>query len=56
MKTAAVYPLISSIFDSFAANLYDSVVIPKVSARNEEDQQIAEMAQDFCDWSLDVSD
>lgn len=56
MKTAAVYPLISSIFDSFSANLYDSVVTPKVSARNEWDQEIAEMAQDFCDWALDVSD
>ena len=56
MKTAAVYPLISSIFDSFSANLYDSVVTPKVSAREEWDISQTTMAQDFCDWALDISD
>jgi len=56
MKTAAVYPLIWPIHDSFSANLYDSVVTPKVSAREEADKTQSEMAQDFCDWAQDVSD
>ena len=55
-KTAAVYPLISSIFDNFASNLYDSATLPRASARNEEDIKKAQMAQDFCDWAYDVAE
>lgn len=53
--TAAVYPLIESTTDTFTANLYDSVSIPKVAARLEEDVSLWEYAQDFCDWAYDVS-
>lgn len=55
-KTAAVYPLISSIFDNFASNLYDSATLPRVSARDKEDIGKSQMAQDFCDWAYDVSE
>jgi len=36
-----VAPVISSRFDSFAANLYDTAMIPKVSAVNEKDKELA---------------
>lgn len=55
-STAAVYPLTESIVDTFVANLYDSVSIPKVSARHKEDEVNKEMAQDFCDRAYDISD
>lgn len=53
--TAAVYPLTESTVDTFTANLYDSVVMPKVSARKPEDVEQAELAQDFCDRANDVA-
>ena len=55
-STAQVAPIISSRFDSFAANLYDTAMIPKVSAVNEKDKELAWLAQDFCDWSYDIAD
>ena len=55
-STAMVAPVISSRFDSFAANLYDTAMIPKVSAVNEKDKELAWLAQDFCDWAYDIAD
>lgn len=55
-STAQIAPLISGRFDAFAANLYDTSMIPRVSAVSEEDKELASLAQDFCDWSHDISD
>ena len=53
--TAAVYPLTEWTVDTFVANLYDSVSIPKVAARWLEDKELANYAQDFSDWAHDIS-
>jgi len=55
-NTAAVYPLTESTADTFSANLYDSVSVPKVAARQPEDVGLWEQAQDFCDRAYDVAD
>lgn len=54
-STAEVYPLISSVHDSFVANLYDTNISPRVSATKEEFQSKAESAQNFLDWANDIS-
>ena len=53
--TAAVYPLTEWTVDTFVANLYDSVSVPKVAARWLEDKELANYAQDFSDWAHDIS-
>lgn len=54
--TASIFPLTESIHDTFNANLYDSVVLPRVAARRKEDVELSQDAQDFCDWAYDISD
>lgn len=53
--TAEVYPLIWPIHDTFNANLYDTIMSPRVSARNADDQELAESWQAFLDWAQDIS-
>lgn len=49
------YPLIAQNHDTFTANLYDTDTKARVVAFNEEDQDNAQMAQDFRDWAYGVA-
>lgn len=50
-RSCNVYPLISSIHDTYTSNTYDFVPEMRVVARNPQDIEKAEMWQDFIDWA-----
>jgi hypothetical protein len=49
-KSAKIYPLITSIHDTFMASLYDNDLRPKVFPMEEVDPQIVDDAQLFFQW------
>lgn len=55
-RSCSVYPLISSVHDTYKANLYDTETKSKAVPRREDWREKAEEAQNFMDWAQSVSD
>ena len=55
-KSAKIYPLITSIHDTFMASLYDNDLRPKVFPMEEVDPQIVDDAELFFQWWVEVSE
>lgn len=55
-KSAKIYPLITSIHDTFMAALYDNDLRPKVFPMEEVEAQIVDDAQMFFQWWVEVSE
>ena len=55
-KSAKIYPLITSIHDTFMASLYDNDLRPKVFPMEEVDPQIIDDAQLFFQWGVEISE
>lgn len=49
-KSAKIYPLITSIHDTFMASLYDNDLRPKIFPMEEVDPQAVDDAQMFFQW------
>ena len=55
-KSAKIYPLITSIHDTFMASLYDNDLRPKVFPMEEVDPQIVDDTQLFFQWGTEISE
>lgn len=55
-KSAKIYPLITSIHDTFMASLYDNDLRPKVFPMEEVDPQVVDDAQLFFQWGTEISE
>jgi hypothetical protein len=55
-RSNRVFPLIASIHDTFVSNLYEIDVMPRAIARNKEDVEATELAQNFFDWAKEMSE
>ena len=55
-KSAKIYPLITSIHDTFMASLYDNDLRPKVFPMEEVDAQAVDDAQMFFQWGTEISE
>ena len=55
-KSAKIYPLITSIHDTFMASLYDNDLRPKVFPMEEVDPKIVDDAQLFFQWGTEISE
>ena len=55
-KSAKIYPLITSIHDTFMASLYDNDLRPKVYPMEEVEPQIVDDAQLFFQWGTEISE
>lgn len=55
-KSAKVYPLITSIHDTFMASLYDNDLRPKVFPMEEVDTKVLENAERFFQWWTEISE
>ena len=55
-KSAKIYPLITSIHDTFMASLYDNDLRPKVFPMEEVDPQVVDDAQLFFQWWVEISE
>lgn len=54
-RSNLVYPLISSVHDTFCANLYDTETKSTAVAREEEDVKMTQDAQDFFDRAYSIT-
>jgi hypothetical protein len=50
-RSCNIYPLISSIHDTYTSNTYDILPVMRAVARKPEDIEKTEQAQDFLDWA-----
>ena len=55
-KSAKIYPLITSIHDTFMASLYDNDLRPKVFPMEEVDPKVVDDAQLFFQWWTEISE
>lgn len=55
-KSAKIYPLITSIHDTFMASLYDNDLRPKVFPMEEVDPKIVDDTQLFFQWGTEISE
>lgn len=55
-KSAKIYPLITSIHDTFMASLYDNDLRPKVFPMEEVDTSVVDDAQLFFQWWVEISE
>lgn len=55
-RSNRVFPLIASIHDTFVSNLYEIDVMPRAIARNKNDKEATEQAQNFFDWAKELSE
>ena len=55
-KSAKIYPLITSIHDTFMASLYDNDLRPKVFPMEEVDPKIVDNTQLFFQWGTEISE
>ena len=55
-KSAKIYPLITSIHDTFMASLYDNDLRPRVYPMEEVDPQVVDNAQLFFQWWVEISE
>ena len=55
-KSAKIYPLITSIHDTFMASLYDNDLRPKVFPMEEVDAQVVDDTQLFFQWGTEISE
>ena len=55
-KSAKIYPLITSIHDTFMASLYDNDLRPKIFPMEEVDPQAVDDAQMFFQWGVEISE
>ena len=55
-KSAKIYPLITSIHDTFMASLYDNDLRPKVFPMEEVDPQVVDNTQLFFQWGTEISE
>lgn len=55
-KSAKIYPLITSIHDTFMASLYDNDLRPKIFPMEEVDAQAVDDAQMFFQWGVEISE
>lgn len=55
-KSAKIYPLITSIHDTFMASLYDNDLRPKVFPMEEVDANVVDDAQLFFQWGTEISE
>ena len=55
-KSAKIYPLITSIHDTFMASLYDNDLRPKVFPMEEVNPQIVDDTQLFFQWGTEISE
>lgn len=55
-KSAKIYPLITSIHDTFMASLFDNDLRPKVFPMESVDAQVVDNAQMFFQWGTEISE
>ena len=54
-KSCEIYPLIDSTHDTFCANLYDTTISNRAIAREPEDIDKTQAAQDMFDWCFSIT-
>ena len=55
-KSAKIYPLITSIHDTFMASLYDNDLRPKIYPMEEVEPSTVDDAQLFFQWGTEISE
>ncbi|MBO7694557.1 MAG: hypothetical protein J6T10_18225 [Methanobrevibacter sp.] len=55
-KSAKIYPLITSIHDTFIAGLYDNDLRPKIFPMEEVDPKVVDDTQLFFSWGTEISE